>query len=139
MSTEDDKIEEEIKPRSSTPLKITLGVLSFVVVLTILSFTNPEILIGWYIDDDIREQLLTTHNMRVEQILNDVSDGNSTLDNQIINVRFLFDDDQITDIRVSRAIDVFNEVFQDHIHDHKVYEGEDGKILELTWRVDKKD
>lgn len=136
MSDEEKNEEIETKPRSSTAIGITLSVLSFVIVLTVLSFINPEILIGWYIDEDIRTQLTNTHEMRVKQILDNISDGNSTIDDQIINVRFTFENDSIVDIRVSRAVEVFNELFANHEKAYEIYEGDEGRILELTWAVD---
>lgn len=132
------KPEERVKKRSSVGLRITLAVLSFVIVLTILSFTSPEILIGWYIDNDIRTQLLDVHQSKLDS-RNTVLGTATTddLDDLILNVRFTFDNDQIVDIRVSRAIDVFNELFEGHERDHTVFEGEESTILELRWAVDK--
>lgn len=134
-----NKSEEKVKKRSSAGLRITLAVLTFVIVLTILSFTSPEILIGWYIDNDIRNQLMDIHQAKLDS-RNTVL-GNATMDDLgdlILNVRFTFDNDQIVDIRVSRAIDVFNELFEGHERDYTVFEGEESTILELRWGVDKK-
>jgi len=131
--------EERVKKKASVGLRITLAVLTFVIVLTILSFTSPEILIGWYIDNDIRNQLMDIHQAKLDS-RNTVL-GNATMDDLgdlILNVRFTFDNDQIVDIRVSRAIDVFNELFEGHERDHTVSKGEDSTILELRWGVDKK-
>jgi len=119
LSLTDKEQEQKKKPFA---LYLVLVILVIVSILAILSFTNPEILIGWYLDDDIRKQLLDTH-----QLWQNVT---------YINTRIIFDNDEIVDLRVSRAIDVYNELFVDHERTHSINNTEDYVILELRWKVD---
>jgi len=122
LSLTDKEQEQKKKPFM---LYLVLGILLIVSILSILSFTNPELLIGWYLDDDIRKQLLDTNQLW----------QNATY----INTRIIFDNDEIVDLRVSRAIDVFNELFVDYERTHSININtiEDTVILELRWKVDK--
>ncbi len=117
--------EEEQKKKKPFALYLVLAILVIVSIMAILSFTNPELLIGWYLDDDIRKQLLDTNQLW----------QNATY----INTRIIFDNDEIVDLRVSRAIDVFNELFVDYERTHSININtiEDTVILELRWKVDK--
>jgi hypothetical protein len=122
LSLTDKEHEQKKKPFA---LYLVLGILVIVSIMSVLSFTNPEILIGWYLDDDIRKQLLDTHQLW----------QNATY----INTRIIFDNDEIVDLRVSRAIDVFNELFVDYERTHSINidTNQDTVILELRWKVDK--
>ncbi len=125
--------KKEQKPKFAKGFYVILGVLVIVSVLTVLSFTNPELLIGDYLDSDIRTQLLDLHESNIDGIKN----GTIPFDDKlIVNARFTFENDEIVDMRVSRSIEVFNELFSNYERDHEVYEGEDGTILELTWIID---
>jgi len=122
LSLTDKEQEQKKKPFA---LYLVLGILVIVSIMSVLSFTNPEILIGWYLDDDIRKQLLDTNQLW----------QNATF----INTRIIFDNDEIVDLRVSRAIDVFNELFGDYERTHtiNINTNDDTVILELRWKVDK--
>jgi len=122
LSLTDKEQEQKKKPFA---LYLVLGILVIVSIMAILSFTNPELLIGWYLDDDIRKQLLDT----------DQQWKNATY----INTRIIFDNDEIVDLRVSRAIDVFNELFGDSERTHSINidTNQNTVILELRWKVEK--
>ncbi len=122
LSLTDKEQEQKKKPFA---LYLVLGILVIVSIMSVLSFTNPELLIGWYLDDDIRKQLLDTHQLW----------QNATY----INTRIIFDNDEIVDLRVSRAIVVFNELFVDYERTHFINNTKDKDyvILELRWKVDK--
>ncbi len=115
--------KEQKQKKKPFAFGLVLGILVIVSIMSVLSFTNPEILIGWYLDDDIRKQLLDTH-----QLWQNVT---------YINTRIIFDNDEIVDLRVSRAIDVYNELFVEHERTHSINNTEDYVILELRWKVDK--
>lgn len=115
---EEDREREKKKPYG---FYVIISILVFVSVLTVISFTNPEVLIGWYLDNDIRTQLLEVHQPDAT--------------NLELNVRFTFTNDDIVDMRVSRAIDVFNELFEDYERDYSIIELEDDTLLELTWVI----
>lgn len=120
-----DMTEEQEQKKKPFALYLVLGILVIVSILSVLSFTNPEILIGWYLDDDIRKQLLDTNQLW----------QNATY----INTRIIFDNDEIVDLRVSGAIDIFNELFAEYEGTHSITidTSEDTVILELRWKVDK--
>ena len=122
LSLIDKEQEQKKKPFA---LYLVLGILVIVSIMSVLSFTNPEILIGWYLDDDIRKQLLDTNQLW----------QNATY----INTRIIFDNDEIVDLRVSGAIDIFNELFAEYEGTHSITidTSEDTVILELRWKVDK--
>lgn len=125
--------EEKDSPKFAKGFYVILGVLGIVSILTILSFTNPELLIGDYLDNDIRIQLIDLHESNIEGIKN----GTIPFEDKLtVNAQFTFEDDEIVDMRISRSIDVFNELFSNYQRDHAIYDGDDGIILRLSWIID---
>ncbi len=126
-------MKREQKEENKKPLGfyVVICILSFVAILAIMSFVAPETLIGWYLDQDIRSQLTQLNEKR----LLEMPDEPKNPDDVIVNVRFTFDNDDIKDIRVSRAIDVFNEMFEDIERDHSINELEDETELILRWSL----
>jgi len=126
-------MEREQKKENKKPFGfyVIICVLSFVSILAIMSFVAPETLIGWYLDQDIRSQLSQLNEKR----LLEMPDETKNPDDVIVNVRFTFDNDDIKDIRVSRAIDVFNEMFEDIERDHSINELEYETELILRWSL----
>lgn len=130
-----EKDRERKKKRKPYGFYVIISILIFVTILTVISFTNPEILIGSYLDNDIRKQLLDVHKSKIESKPDVITTEN--VEDVIINVRFTFDNDEIVDMRVSRAIEIFNELFEDYERDYTVNELEYETLLELRWVIDK--
>ena len=120
--------EEREQKEKPFALYFVLGILAIVSIMSILSFTNPEILIGWYLDDDIRSQLTNLH----ERAMVNWTDSPS-VDKAIVNARFTFDNDELVHIRVPRAIDTFNELFEEYDRSHVIIKNDDETLLELRW------
>ena len=130
---EDEKKEKRGKPIG---LYVIIPILVVVTILTFISFYEPEIILGWYFDDDIRSQLLDLHNSYLEDMPDEITTEN--VGDIIVNARFTFDNDELTDIRVKRAIIVFEELFPEHETDWTVQETDENTQLELRWVIIKK-
>lgn len=124
-----ERDQEQKKNPKPFGFYVVLSVLSFVAVLSIMSFVAPETLIGWYLDQDIKSQLTQLNEQKLLEL------NPNDVETVIVNVRFTFDNDQLKDIRVSRAIDVFNEMFDGIERDHSIKELEDETQLILRWSL----
>jgi len=131
-----DKEKEEKKGTKPIGLYIIIPILVLVSILTFISFYEPEIILGWYFDNDIRSQLLELHNSYLEEMPDRITTEN--VNDIIVNARFTFDNDELTDIRVKRAIIVFQELFPEHETDWTVKETDENTQLEFRWVIIKK-
>jgi len=125
------KKKEEYHSKFSRTFYVIIGILFIVSVMTVVSFTNPEILIGWYLDQDIRNQLIQLN----EKKLLEMPDEPKNPEDVMVNVRFTFDNDDLKDIRVSRSIDVFNELFDGVERDYSIKELEEETQLVFRWSL----
>ncbi len=128
-----DEEKKEIKGTKPIGLYIIIPILVLVSILTFISFYEPEIILGWYFDNDIRSQLLELHNSYLEEMPDEITTEN--VDDIIVNARFTFDNDELTDIRVKRAIIVFEELFLEHETDWTVQATDENTQLELRWVI----
>lgn len=125
------KKKEEYPSKFSRTFYVIIGILFIVSVMTVVSFTNPEILIGWYLDQDIRNQLIQLN----EKKLLEMPDEPKNPEDVMVNVRFTFDNDDLKDIRVSRSIDIFNELFDGIERDYSIKELEEETQLVFRWSL----
>jgi len=109
-------------------LYLVLGILVIVSMMTIISFIDPALLIGWYLDADIRNQLTELH----ESKFNNSTDP-TPFEDIVVNARFTFDNDELVEIRVTRSIDVFNELFDGYDRNSTIIKKADQTELELSW------
>jgi hypothetical protein len=120
------KEKEQKKPFYA--LYLVLAILAIVSVMTIISFVDPALLIGWYLDADVRNQLNEVHQSKFFN-----SSDPTSIEDIVVNARFTFDNDELVEIRVSRSIDVFNQMFDGFERNSTITKKADVTELVLSW------
>ena len=80
--------EEQEKKKPFYALYLVLGILIIVSMMTIISFIDPALLIGWYLDADVRNQLNEVHQSKFFN-----SSDPTSIEDIVVNARFTFDNE----------------------------------------------
>lgn len=114
---------EEDRRRSNKSLIVVGVMLSISAVLLIISFIDPVLLIGFIWDWDIQNQISDANDRAVKN------------NQETVSFRITYDNNDSTEIRIERAIQVFNEFFSENEKSSEVVRNEDTTQLILRWQV----
>ena len=105
--------EKEEKQKSNRGIIVSGILVSVFVVLAVISVLNPLMLIGIIWDHDIEKQLLGANDQQYmyNQVAEIGSEGN--WENEPVKFQLTYYNSDETQIRVQRAIDVFEKLFSD--------------------------
>ncbi len=115
--------DKEQEKKDNRNIWIATICFSIIMGFFLVAIITPITLIGWIWDWDIEQQLTKVNN---EALQNDL---------ETITFRLTYKEIPETDMRIERAVETYENFFKNPNNSHRIYEGEDGKILELTWYV----
>ena len=107
-----------------------IGVFGVLGVLLLLTFTTQgvEFMLGWLWDYDIEQQLISTNNEVLKSII-------AEPDKQIneIRMRFTYENNEMSDIRVDRAITVYKETFDNPENMYQISYEDKTTVVVFIW------
>lgn len=107
-----------------------IGVFGVLGVLLLLTFTTQgvEFMLGWLWDYDIEQQLISTNNEVLKSII-------AEPDKQIneIRMRFTYENNEMSDIRVDRAIAVYKEIFDSPENMYQITYEDKTTVVVFIW------
>ena len=113
-------------------LYIFFSVIFILLILLSLTFTHPVMMLAPFWDHDVREQLLEMNRRGIEiALLNQDIPENTQM-----YFRLIYENNDDTDIRIQRAIDVYYELFTHSNNSHEVVYLENQTLLEFTWWIE---
>jgi len=121
--------EEDEEHRSHRSIYLCFIILAIIVTVFAISLIDPVLLIGGIWDWDIQDQLLKANNNALQGL------GNEK-ESTMVYYRFIYEKNPDTEIRIERAIKVFEDTF-DHPDNHfEVKRFENSTLLEFTWKAE---
>jgi len=117
--------EERERKKTNKKIYFSLSFLVMFVALFGMTFVDPELMIGWIWDWDIDNQLEETNRLAVERSLDEIS------------LRLTYDNNDSTDMRIERALNVFYEKFgfDDNHHTIEKLNTENFTTVQFTWQT----
>jgi len=107
-----------------------IGVFGVLGVLLLLTFTTQgvEFMLGWLWDYDIELQLISTNNEVLKSVI-------AEPDKQIneIRMRFTYENNEMSDIRVDRAIAVYKETFDNPENMYQITYEDKTTVVVFIW------
>jgi len=114
--------EERERKKSNKKIYFSLSFLVMFVALFGMTFVDPELMIGWIWDWDIRNQLEKVNDMAIEN------------SQEEIKFRLTYDNKDDTEIRIERAINVYLNLFEDQ-NTYIVEKTQDQTVIEFSWKT----
>ena len=136
------KEEREDKGPSKKSIYIFLGIILVALTLFVLTFTDEgvNLMLGWIWDYDIEIQLLNANKLALEKPEDVViiEDGNGIPvplgRPDVIKMRFTYDNNEMTETRINRSVEIFHTMFPDPENVHLIEYGEETSFVEFTWK-----
>ncbi len=117
------KSEDQEKKASNRKTRIIIIIASIIIVSLVYNIIFPTMLIGMIWDYDIKSQLEFQNQDGIEKSAD------------IVKFRLTYDNNDETDLRIERAISVYNEVFDDSENTFKITKFENTTLIEFTWKT----
>lgn len=117
--------EYEEKPKSNKGVIITGIIASIIIIIAVISLIAPVEIIGIIWDWDIETQLKNQNAKSLE------------LDRDKSYYRLIYDNNESTDMRIERAVKVYEKMFADPENTHDIIKTENTTLLEFIWVVEK--
>lgn len=131
--------EERERKKSRKKIYFSLSFLVMFVVLFGMTFIDPELMIGWIWDYDIEKQLVYANNQGLEYD----PDVTITLNGEVqdikkVKMRFTYENNDSTEMRVARAMELFDNLFSDPDKQSEIIRTEQTTIVQFTWQPEPK-
>ena len=131
---------EEEKPKISKKIFIPLVILVIFGTYFGVSVVNPSLAIGWLWDMDIKQQLISANKIGLSHdppIKIEVDGQPQEL--TLVKMRFVYANNDMTEERVQRAVEIFQELFTDPDNYHEIKHEDDTTIIEFSWKPEHKE
>ena len=117
--------EERKRKKSNKKIYFSLSFLIMFVALFGMTFIDPELMIGWIWDYDIKSQLEFQNRDGIEK------------NADVVKFRLTYENNDDTDLRVERAINVYINLFDNPENTWIVEKLNDSNVttLEFTWKT----
>ena len=122
--------EEDEDRTSNRGIYLCAIILSIIITIFAISIVDPVLLIGGIWDWDIQDQLLKANNNAVQGLSNEK-------ESVMVYYRFIYEKNPDTEIRIARAIKVFENTFDHPDNNFEVKRFENSTLLEFTWQAEK--
>lgn len=117
------KSEEQERKESNRRTGIVIIIATIIIVSLVYNIIFPTMLIGMIWDYDIKSQLEFQNRDGIEKSAD------------VVKFRLTYENNDETDLRIVRAVNVYNEIFDDPENTFKITKLENTTLIEFTWKT----